>query len=116
MANENSILSTVKKSIGIMPDYDAFDDVLIMHINSVFMILAQVGIGPKQGFRIEDDDTEWDEYLSNEDENYESVKSYICMKVRLLFDPPTSSTHMQCMKDLISELEWRLNIEAEESK
>ena len=108
MANENSILSTVKKSIGIMPDYDAFDDVLIMHINSVFMILAQVGI--------EDDDAEWDEYLSNEDENYESVKSYICMKVRLLFDPPTSSTHMQCMKDLISELEWRLNIEAEESK
>ena len=113
---ENSILNTVKKAVGLMPDYDAFDDTLIMHINSVFMILSQVGVGPSKGFRIEDASAEWDEFLSNEDENYESVKSYICMKVRLLFDPPSSSTHLQCIKDLVSEFEWRLNIEAEESK
>lgn len=113
---DNSILNTVKKAVGLMPEYDAFDDTLIMHINSVFMILSQVGVGPAKGFRIEDDTAEWSDFLSNEDENYESIKSYVCMKVRLLFDPPSSSTHMQAIKDLISELEWRLNIEAEELK
>lgn len=113
---DNSILNTVKKAVGLMPEYDAFDDVLIMHINSVFMILSQVGIGPKNGFRIEDASTEWEAYLSEEFENFEAVKSYICLKVRLLFDPPSSSTHMQAIKDSVSEFEWRLNIEAEESK
>lgn len=113
---EDSILNSVKKSIGIMPEYDAFDDSLIMHINSVFMILAQMGVGPVKGFRIEDDTAEWSDFLSNEDENYESIKSYVCMKVRLLFDPPSSSTHMECIKQLVSEFEWRLNFEAEESK
>ena len=113
---DNSILNTVKKAVGLMPEYDAFDDTLIMHINSVFMILSQVGVGPAKGFRIEDASDEWGDFLSEDYENYESVKSYICMKVRLLFDPPTSSTHMQAIKDLVSELEWRLNIEAEESK
>lgn len=113
---ENSILNTVKKAVGIMPDYDAFDDALIMHINSVFMILSQIGVGPSKGFRIEDKISKWTDFLPNEDDNYESVKSYVCMKVRLLFDPPSSSTHLQCIKDSVSEFEWRLNIEAEESK
>lgn len=113
---DESILNTVKKSLGIVPEYDAFDDALIMDINSVFMVLSQLGVGPDKGFRIEDSSAEWSEFLSSDDENYESYKSYICMKVRLLFDPPSSSTHMQCIKDLISELEWRLNIESEGSK
>lgn len=113
---EDSILNTVKKAVGLMPEYDAFDDTLIMHINSVFMILSQVGIGPAKGFRIEDNTAKWSDFLSNEEENYESIKSYICMKVRLLFDPPSSSTHMQCIKDLVGEFEWRLNFEAEEVK
>lgn len=110
---EKSILNTVKKSVGVMPDYTVFDDTLIMHINSVFMTLTQVGVGPKQGFRIEDSSTEWSSFLSDDYENFESVKSYICLKVRLLFDPPSSSTHMQCIESQIKEFEWRLNIEAE---
>jgi hypothetical protein len=114
--DDNSILNTVKKAVGVMPEYDVFDEVLIMHINSVFMVLAQMGVGPSKGFRIEDNIAEWTDFLSKEDENYESVKSYICMKVRLLFDPPSSSTHMECIKQLVSEFEWRLNFEAEESK
>lgn len=113
---EASILNSVKKALGIMPDYTVFDSDIIMHINSVFMVLAQMGVGPAKGFRIEDSTTEWIDFLSNEDENFESVKSYICMKVRLLFDPPSSSTHMECIKQLVSEFEWRLNFEAEESK
>lgn len=110
---EKSILNTVKKAVGVMPDYTVFDDTLIMHINSVFMTLTQVGVGPKQGFRIEDSSAEWSSFLSDDYENFESVKSYICLKVRLLFDPPSSSTHMQCIESQIKEFEWRLNIEAE---
>lgn len=110
---EDSILNTVKKSIGIMPEYDAFDDTLVMHINSAFMVLSQLGVGPAKGYRIEDDSDEWGDFVSNDCENFESVKSYVCMKVRLLFDPPSSSTHMDCIKQMISELEWRLNIGAE---
>lgn len=113
---EDNILSTVKKSIGVMPDYSEFDDSLIMHINSVFMVLAQMGVGPAKGFRLKDGSEEWSDFLSDDYKNYESVKSYICMKVRLLFDPPSSSTHMECIKQLVSEFEWRLNFEAEESK
>ncbi len=110
---ENSILNSIKKSIGIMPEYTSFDDSLIMHINSVFMILSQVGVGPSKGFIISDATAEWSDFVSPTDENYESVKSYVAMKVRLLFDPPSSSTHMECIKQLISELEWRLNFEYE---
>lgn len=110
---ENSILNSIKKSIGIMPECTSFDDSLIMHINSVFMILSQVGVGPPKGFIINDATAEWSDFVSPTDENYESVKSYIAMKVRLLFDPPSSSTHMECIKQLISELEWRLNFEYE---
>ncbi len=110
---ENSILNSVKKSIGIMPEYTAFDDTLIMHINSAFMMLTQMGIGPSKGFHIEDSSKEWSDFLSNTDDNYESVKSYVAMKVRLLFDPPSSSTHMECIKQMISEIEWRLNFEYE---
>lgn len=113
---ETSILNSVKKAIGVTPEYTIFDSDIIMHINSVFMVLAQMGVGPAKGFRIEDKYAEWSEFLSDEDENYESVKSYICMKVRLLFDPPSSSTHMECIKQHISEFEWRLNFEAENSK
>lgn len=113
---ETSILNTVKKALGVTPEYTIFDPDIIMHINSVFMILAQMGVGPAKGFRIEDSSAEWSDFLSDEDDNFESVKSYICAKVRLLFDPPSSSTHMECIKQLVSEFEWRLNFEAEESK
>lgn len=110
---ENIILNDVKKAIGIMPEYDAFDSTLILHINSVFMILNQLGVGPTSGFRLVDGTEEWTDFLPSDYENFESVKSYICLKVRLLFDPPSSSTHMECMKQMISELEWRLNMEYE---
>ena len=112
MDNDN-ILNSVKLAIGYPPEQMAFDNIIIMHINSVFMILAQAGVGPKNGFRITDDSSEWTDFLSSDDENFESVKSYVCLKVRLLFDPPSNTTHMQSLKDMINEFEWRLNIEAE---
>ena len=113
---DDNILNDVKQAIGIMPDYTVFDHTLIMHINSVFMILQQMGVGPVKGFKLKDGTEHWSDYLSETDEKYEPAKSYVCLKVRLLFDPPSSSTHMECIKQLINELEWRLNFEYELSK
>lgn len=104
-----SILTSVKKMLGITEEYTHFDADIIMHINSVFMILQQLGVGPKEGFYIEDDTATWQEFLGDASRLH-AVKSYMYLKVRLLFDPPASSTVMECMKQLISECEWRLNV------
>ena len=110
---EESILALVKKSIGIDPSYTVFDIDLITHINSVFMALTQLGIGPAKGFRIEDDSDEWTDFIPVDDLRFEAVKSYVCLKVRLLFDPPSGSVILGCIKEQISELEWRLFMAAE---
>lgn len=104
---EESILTSIKEMLGLTEEYTSFDRTIIMHINSVFTILSQLGIGPDGGYRIEDKDNEWNEYISEED-NLESVKTYIYLKVRLVFDPPANSFHTQTIKEEITELEWRL--------
>lgn len=107
-----SILNSIKKMLGIQADYDHFDPDIIMHINSVFMTLTQLGVGPKKGFYIEDDTTSWLEFIP-ELTKLQAVKSYIYLKVRLLFDPPQSSAVLESMNKQIAELEWRLNHAAE---
>lgn len=102
-----SILTSVKKLLGIAEEYTAFDVDLILHINSVFMILNQMGVGPVEGFHISDATGTWSEYLEDST-MLEAVKSYVALKVRLLFDPPQSSTTMEAIKNMIAELEWRL--------
>ena len=108
----DSILTSVKKMLGIAEEYTHFDADLIMHINSVFMILAQLGVGPSEGFFIEDDTATWDEFIQDNKE-INSVKSYVGLKVRLLFDPPSSSAAMEAANRLIEEFEWRLNLAAD---
>lgn len=115
MESTKSILTSVKKSLGISEDYEIFDPDIIIHINSVFMILTQLGIGPEKGFTIKDKTTMWDEYIPDDD-NSEAVKSYMYLKVKLLFDPPLSSIVVESINRMISELEWRLNVVAEEKK
>ena len=110
-----SILRSVKKQIGLDPEYAHVDPDIIMTVNTVFVILNRVGVGPSKGFRIEDDSAEWTDFLPDDDLNFEAVKTYIAAKVRFIFDPPTSSIVMQALKDLIAELEWTLNINAETS-
>ena len=105
----DSILTSVKKMLGITEDYEHFDADLIMHINSVFMILTQLGVGPSEGFSIEGKLDTWDDFIST-GSNLEAVKSYVYLKVKLLFDPPLSSSVMESMNRMISELEWRLNV------
>ena len=108
-----SILTSIKKLLGITKDYKHFDDDIVMHINSVFLNLTQIGIGPENGFSIEDDSTDWTEFLTEDHKLFEAVKSYVYLKVRLLFDPPTSSAVMEAINLNISELEWRLTLAAE---
>lgn len=107
-----SILTSIKKLLGIAEEYEHFDADIIMHINSVFSILTQLGVGPEEGFRIEDSITTWEEFVGDSI-NYESIKSYIYMQVKLLFDPPQSSTVIESMRRMINEFEWRLNVTAE---
>ena len=105
----DSILTSVKKMLGIAEDCRDFDADIIMHINTVFMILNQLGVGPSTYFTIEDDIPTWSDFIPD-GQNLEMVKSYMYMKVRLLFDPSASSTVMQSMNQAISEMEWRLNV------
>lgn len=109
---DDSILDSIKKILGMPPDYDAFDTDLVIHINSVFGILAQLGVGPEDGFSISDNTTLWRAYLLNS-KNLEMVKSYIALKVRLIFDPPTIGAVMDAMKEQIREFEWRLNAQVD---
>lgn len=107
-----SILTSVKKLLGITEDCTDFDSDIIMHINTVFTILTQMGVGPEEGFSIEDKSKKWDEFISNK-LYFESVKTYVFLKVKLLFDPPLSTAVMESINRMISELEWRLNSAAE---
>ena len=104
-----SILTSVKKMLGITEEYDCFDPDIIMHINTAFMVLTQLGVGPASGFYIEDDTATWEEFLEDPTK-LQMVKSYMYLKVRLLFDPPASSVIVECMKQSINEFEWRLNV------
>lgn len=110
----DSILTSVKKLLGIAESYTAFDADIIMHINAVFLVLNQLGIGPEKGFSISDDTATWSEYCG--EEPMEAVKSYMGMKVRMMFDPPQSSTAMEALKNTIAELEFRLFVEADGKK
>ena len=112
---DSSILTSIKKLLGIAEEDTSFDQDIIMHINTVFAILAQLGVGPANGFSIEDDGAIWNDYLGNVT-NLELVKSYIYMKVRSMFDPPTSSILADAMNKNISELEWRINTTVDPKK
>lgn len=109
---DNSILTSIKKLLGITAECTDFDSDIIMHINSVFMVLNQLGVGPSEGFRIEDESNEWSDFI-DDTECLDAVKSYMHLKVKLLFDPPLNSSVMEATKQMINELEWRLNVQAE---
>lgn len=109
----DSILTSVKKALGIEKEYKHFDVDIIMHINSVFSILTQLGVGPSEGFRIEDEKSEWKTFIKDQNE-LNMVKSYMYLKVRLLFDSQSlSSSAMESAKQMITEFEWRLNAAAD---
>lgn len=108
-----SILTSIKKLLGIDESYTEFDVDIIMHINTVFGILTQLGVGPPEGFFIEDKTAIWDDYIPDDPLMCHMVKSYIHKKVQLLFDPPDRGAVMEALNRSIAELEFRLNLAAE---
>ncbi len=107
-----SILGSTKKILGLAESDDSFDVDVILHINSVFSILHQIGIGPDDGFMIEDSTETWDTFLGT-DPLLNPVKTYVYFRVRVWFDPPTTSFAIESMNRQIAEFEWRLNVQAE---
>ncbi len=107
----DSILNSVKKMLGITEEDTSFDDDIIMHINSAFMIVHQLGAGPENGFSISDEEATWDEYFGDEDP-IESIRSYVYLKVRSIFDPPTTGAVKEAVNNNIHELEFRINVAA----
>ena len=110
---EKSILKDIKKAIGVAPDYPEFDHDIILFVNAVVSTLNQLGLGPDEGFRIEDDTREWDDFLEG-DKRLNNVKSYLVLRTRLLFDPPSTSFAITAMREQITELEWRINAQREQ--
>lgn len=108
----DSILRSIKKLLGIEDAYTHFDSDIIMHINSVFLTLNQLGVGTDRVFQITDNSETWDEFLGDKTDQT-PVQSYIYLKVRLLFDPPSTSFVINSIENQIKELEWRLNIQME---
>ena len=111
-----SILTSIKKLLGITEDYKQFDPEIIIHINSVFADLAQMGVGPSNGFVIWDDTAIWDDFISD-DLLLQSVKSYMNLRVKILFDPNSiGSSTLASYERQIAQWEWRLNVTAETDK
>lgn len=110
-----SILDSVKKILGIDKTYTAFDVDILMHINMVFATLHQLGVGPTTGFAIEDASTTWQEYLDNDD-RLNNIKSYVALKVRLVFDPPTTGFLLTSLQENIRELEFRISVRREDDE
>lgn len=104
-----SILTSVKKVLGLDEDYTAFDEDVILLINGFIGTLNQAGIGPEQGFAISDADATWDDFIGP-NLQYNGVKNYICLQVRLAFDPPSTSFHTTALKEQAEEFLWRLNV------
>ena len=106
-----SILNSVKQLLGINEEDTHFDLDIIIHINSIFATLNQMGVGPETTFSITDESTIWSEF-TDEDVDFSNVKTYMFLKVKLIFDPPASSSVLSAIERQISELEWRLTVRA----
>lgn len=112
LAYDGSILNTIKKLLNIDSSENSFDTDIIIQINSSFTILRQLGVGPKDGFRISDNTETWDEFI-DDNEMLDAVKTFVYLKVKLAFDPPLNASLLESFERQIKELEWRLNVSVE---
>lgn len=109
---ENSILKSTKKVLGLADDYTVFDLDVLTYVNSAFSTLTQLGVGPAVGFTVEDDTQTWSELALSQDQT-NLIKTYVFLKARMLFDPPTTSFHIEAMNNQIKEHEWRISTNRE---
>ena len=115
MGIEPSIFKSIKALLGPDADYEVYDNDILLFINGVFSTLTQLGVGPKEGFRITGETETWDDFLEG-NKDLEFVKDYIFMKVKLIFDPPSSSAVMNAYQEACKELEWRINVAVDPSR
>lgn len=108
----SSIMDDVKHMLGLLPAETAFDSDVMIHVNTIFTTLHQLGVGSDEGFMIEDNSTQWDEFIT--DDRLNGIKSYMFLRAKLLFDPPQVGFVIASMDRQIAELEWRIRLEAEE--
>ena len=108
----DSILTSIKKLLGIDASYDVFDPDIVMHINSIFMILNQLGVGPATPFTISNANAVWSDFMPD-GERLELVKSYMALRVKALFDPSQNSSVAEAQKNAANEFEWRLMVAAD---
>lgn len=107
--NEESILVYVKRLLGIQSDYNHFDPDIIYGVNAAFAVLTQLGVGPAEGFMISDDTSKWSDFVTDKS-RLSLIKEYVCLRTRLLFDPPSSSALIDAMNKTVAEYEWRLYV------
>ena len=105
----DSILTSIKKTLGIAADYQHFDDQIMLHINSTFSVLHQLGVGPESGFYISDSSATWKDFMGD-DPRLNFVKTYVGIRVRLLFDPPVNTSAVKSMEETAQEIEWRITV------
>lgn len=110
---DSSILTDIKKMLGLEEEYDAFDREITIYINSAFTMLNQLGVGPPEGFSITDAGDTWEDFLGERSGEMNAVRDYVYSHVRRMFDPPSNSFVMTALKDMNEELAWRLNVQAE---
>jgi len=115
MKPEESILTSIKKNLGIIEEYEHFDPDIIMHINSILMVLTQIGVGNPEGFAITDKSETWEDFTLGFP-NIEAVKSYVHLRVRMIFDPPAGRGVSEAINNTVSELEWRIHMEIDNAK
>lgn len=108
-----SILTSIKKLLGITEECTDFDADIILLINSVFPTLLQLGVGPEEGYTITDSSAKWNDFLGENHKKYGSVKTFVFLKVKMVFDPPLSSSVIESYNRILSELEWRINVMAD---
>ena len=106
-----SILTSIKKMLGLTSEYEHFDTDIIMHINTALSTLTQIGVGPSEGFAISDENALWSDFIPDETK-FQFAKTYVYAKVKLIFDPPTTGSHVEALKEAIKECEWRLSVVA----
>lgn len=113
---EQSILTSTKKVLQIGPDDASFDLDIMTHINSAFSTLHDLGLGPDEGFFIQNETTEWDSFIDDNPVQLSQVKTFVFLNVRMLFDPPTTSFLQISIEKKLEELTWRLNVRREEKE
>lgn len=112
---DDSILTSIKKALGPEEDYEHFDPEIIMHINSVLATLTELGVGPAKGFMIRDKTAKWSDFISD-NKLLNLVPTYVYLKVKLIFDPPTAAALLEAMERQANQFEWRINEIAERDK